>query len=372
MASDNDNGDQFLNDEEDEDIDLINDDDSTSVTVAVAGTPTVTTTTTAVTPSTIDSRRLFQKLWTDEDEIELLQGYYDHITTRGMMTSSSHHHHDTTAFYDEIKRKLQLEFNKNQLVEKLRRLKKKYRNVVGKIASGKELVFKSPHDQATFDISSKIWNNDDEVQNHNLNGNGNGNGNEIGDMEKKVRSRKRARPGGVKIEEGYVQPLQQFGHGLGVGTGVGNQGGVSRNVNANVVEETVKSCLLPLFKELANNSSNGGSRGLGLGLGGMNLDSFGIGDMSDDKWRKQHILELEVYLKRLELMQDQVKSRLDELRYAFASELLFCFIEVKTNTCNSHCRNVQQQSSEMQAVEHISSRSWVLLIHASEGSNICE
>nr|GEX05181.1 hypothetical protein [Tanacetum cinerariifolium] len=293
----------------DEDIDLINDDDdSTSVTVAVAGTPTVTTTT-AVTPSTIDSRRLFQKLWTDEDEIELLQGYYDHITTRGMMTSSSHHHHDTTAFYDEIKGKLQLEFNKNQLVEKLRRLKKKYRNVVRKIASGKEFVFKSPHDQATFDISCKIWNNDDEVQNHNFNGNGNGN--EIGDMEKKVRSRKRARSSGVKIEEGYVQPLQQFGHGLGVG--MGNEGGVSRNVNANVVEEMVKSCLLPLFKELANNSSNGGSRG--LGLGGMNLDAFGIGDMSDDKCRKQHILELEVYLKRLELMQDQVKSRLDELRY---------------------------------------------------------
>ncbi|PWA67949.1 hypothetical protein CTI12_AA313410 [Artemisia annua] len=201
-----------------------------------------------------------QRLWTDEDEIELLQGYYDYITTRGLMTSSSHHHHDTTAFYDEIKGKLQLEFNKNQLVEKLRRLKKKYRNV-------------------------------DENVAFNLNENNNG---DVHSLEKK-RPRKRSRSGGVKIEEGYVQPQQQF--------------------------ETVKSCLLPLFKELVSSSANGGSRGLGSGLGGMGLDmfgggamSFGIGDMSDEKWRKQHILEMEVYLKRLELMQDQVKSRLDELK----------------------------------------------------------
>ncbi|GKC47755.1 probable transcription factor, partial [Tanacetum coccineum] len=300
---------------------------------------TTTFTPSAVTPSTtaVDSRRLFQRLWTDEDEIELLQGYYDYITTRGMMTSSSHHHHDTTAFYDEIKGKLQLEFNKNQLVEKLRRLKKKYRNVVSKIASGKEYVFKSPHDQATFDIACMIWkdvntnnnnstpvvvvNGIDEDENVAFNLNENNNG-DVNSLEKK-RSRKRSRSGGVKIEEGYVQPQQQFGHGLGTGAGMGggSEGGGSGNVNANVIEETVKSCLLPLFKELVNNSSNGVSRGLGSGLGGMGLDmfggasmNFGIGDMSDEKWRKQHILELEVYLKRLELMQDQVKSRLDELK----------------------------------------------------------
>uniref|UniRef100_A0A803KPL3 Glabrous enhancer-binding protein-like DBD domain-containing protein n=1 Tax=Chenopodium quinoa TaxID=63459 RepID=A0A803KPL3_CHEQI len=125
-----------------------------------------------------DSRRLFQRLWTDEDEIELLQGFLDYTSSRG--TTSSGHHHDTAAFYDQIKSKLQLEFNKNQLVEKLRRLKKKYRNVISKMSSGKEFVFKSPHDQATFELSSKIWSNispnfrgvaefDDDDQNPNPN-----------------------------------------------------------------------------------------------------------------------------------------------------------------------------------------------------------
>jgi hypothetical protein len=36
--------------------------------------------------------------------------------------------------------------------------------------------------------------------------------------------------------------------------------------------------------------------------------------MMDEKWRKQHILELEVYSKRLELVQDQIRAQLNELR----------------------------------------------------------
>ncbi|KAK9057415.1 hypothetical protein SSX86_022250 [Deinandra increscens subsp. villosa] len=386
---------------EEDDVDLIDDeeddeeeeDDSMSsgagdgagVTVAVAGavSPNVTTTAAVITPATVttttdsivrtdaivelkkplplpldDSRRLFQRLWTDEDEIELLQGFLDYTTQRGT-NNSSHHHHDTTAFYDQIKGKLQLDFNKNQLVEKLRRLKKKYRNVLAKTSSGKEYAFKSAHDQATFDLSCKIWSEpvapavtdgngggiDDEDQPHNANftsltfnlndhNSSNPNSNGIGiagvadpnSSEKKTpRPRKRSRSTPVvKIEENCNQQ-QLFGQSVGAGTGAGAGASNSNNLTTTLVEETVKSCLLPLFKELVNNSSNGAggsSRGLGLGLGGMNVNvntfggpmNFPIGDMSDEKWRKQNILELEVYSKRLELMQDQIKSWLEELR----------------------------------------------------------
>uniref|UniRef100_A0A7N0RHM3 Glabrous enhancer-binding protein-like DBD domain-containing protein n=1 Tax=Kalanchoe fedtschenkoi TaxID=63787 RepID=A0A7N0RHM3_KALFE len=58
---------------------------------------------------------------------------------------------------DLVKSKLQLDFNKNQPVEKLRRLKKKYRNVLARVSLGKEVQFRSPHDQATFEIANKIW-----------------------------------------------------------------------------------------------------------------------------------------------------------------------------------------------------------------------
>jgi hypothetical protein len=93
------------------------------------------------------------------------------------------------------------------------------------------------------------------------------------------------------------------------------------------IEETVKTCLSPLFKELINTAidsgmgagvsrSNGilGSEfGLGLGVGLLNPDGS-VPVLKDAKWRKQQIMELEVYLRRIELLQDHVKSTLEELK----------------------------------------------------------
>ncbi|CAK9143076.1 unnamed protein product [Ilex paraguariensis] len=300
-----------------------------------------------------ESRRLFQRLWTDEDEIELLRGFLEYNTSRsGTHNSSSHP--DTTAFYDQIKSKLQLEFNKNQLVEKLRRLKKKYRNVLNRIESGKECVFKSPHDQATFEISQRIWSgvslnrgagggiDDDDTSpvpnphpkpKPNTNSNPNlidqnidtgylivGNCNHT--SEKKISSsRKRSRgggggcSGGVKVEDDHGINPQPVGVGVATTT-------ASPPIPKNLIEETVRSCVSPLFKELVNNVMNrpGGLRGFGMGLSLMPLDFGGQMDIvggrgaAGEKWREQQILELEVYSKRLELVQDQIKGQLEGLR----------------------------------------------------------
>ncbi|KAE9615992.1 hypothetical protein Lal_00017586 [Lupinus albus] len=339
-----------------------------------------------------DSRRLFQRLWTDEDEIELLQGFLDYTSQRG-----SSHHNDTALFYYQIKSKLQLDFNKNQLVEKIRRLKKKYRNVLNKISSGKDFSFKSAHDQATFEISRKIWSNigqitgggvddnaldEDEINlnpiqnpnNHNPNINLNlvqpgpkyevvmlGNSGE----KKSTPSRKRSRPRStmMRIDE---KPHEFLNDGSGSGLNLNlNQdhkcisnstnARVAANVNNNknyenncnsgkqhssnsskpgLIEETVRSCLTPVLKELVAGGGGVmgggtfGARGFGIGgFGSMNsipmpmmpLSYLGLGsggDVVNEKWRKQQILELEVYAKRLELVQDQIKAALEELRSA--------------------------------------------------------
>lgn len=303
-----------------------------------------------------EQRRLFQRLWTDEDEIELLQGFLEYTTSRGSINSS--HHHDTTAFYDQIKCKLQLDFNKNQLVEKLRRLKKKYRNVLNKIGSGKDYVFKSPHDQATFEISRKIWSGgggvaprgvvvaeeggyDDEDANPNFNvhlidqsSNPNPSGVDINIADKKTpRPRKRSRGAAVKIEEKQFgfncgsnlqynnqqhSAVQTPSVGVSVVTPMATPVGMASAPVTNLIEETVKSCLSPIFKELLHNVLNlngptGSSRGFGFAMSPMPLVL--TGDlMADEKWRKQQILELEVYSRRLELVQDQIKAQLEELR----------------------------------------------------------
>ncbi|XP_043725093.1 probable transcription factor At3g04930 isoform X2 [Telopea speciosissima] len=283
-------------------------------------------------PALDDSRRLFQRLWTDGDEIGLLQGFLDYTMQRG--THNSSHHHDTAPFYDQIKTQLHLDFNKNQLVEKLRRLKKKYRNVLNRISSGKEFSFKSPHDQATFEISRKIWSStggtvgvgveevvlEDEEGNpnptsnttncnenfHNINNNSNvdANKSEIKMSRSQRRSRKRA-------AEDHLS----------------NYHNQTTSSIPNVIEDTVRSCLSPLFKELlycaisSGGPCNAGGYGGGLALnplplnfGGNNSLNFSGGEVVDEKWRKQQILELEVYSKRIELVQDQIKSALEKLK----------------------------------------------------------
>lgn len=289
-------------------------------------------------PQLDESRRLFQRLWTDEDEIGLLQGFLDYTTQRGNANS---HHHDTALFYDQIKSKLQLDFNKNQLVEKLRRLKKKFRNLMTKITSGKDVSFKSPHDQATFEISSRIWSNEfskpgvsaveDTVLDEDE---GNANLVPLNDDygEKKTpksRKRSRSKPPGVKIEENRLMNDAILANNSNCNGNVDNvaatSGGLRSDGNvAGLIEETVKSSLSPLFKELLGNGTGGGF-GFGLrGYGSLPMNamplhfsgssSFGGGEIADERWRKQQILELEVYSKRLDLVQDQIKAALDELR----------------------------------------------------------
>ncbi|KAH0731498.1 hypothetical protein KY289_002686 [Solanum tuberosum] len=353
-----------------------------------------------------ESRKLFQRLWTDEDEIELLRGFLEYTTQRGLNTSSPQHHYDTTAFYEQIKSKFQLDFNKNQLVEKLRRLKKKYRTVVSKMGSGKDFVFKSAHDQVTFDISHRIWSTggsyarsspggsvgfsappledggvglgleDDEDVNPNPNPDSivlyhspkfNLNSNPNGIAIKIPRSQKRSPVPleAVKVEH---QPYQPPGVRINVHMPATNSNPVAAAPAAppvsgvtapqvsgvaappvagvaasapttvaasvpNLIEETVRNCVSPIFKELVNNVANlnGSARGFGFGFGfggmGMSPIPLGLGQglgfgggamsmemMGDEKWRKQQMLELEVYSKRLELVQDQVKAQLEELR----------------------------------------------------------
>ncbi|CAJ1961024.1 unnamed protein product [Sphenostylis stenocarpa] len=305
-----------------------------------------------------DSRRLFQRLWTDEDEIELLQGFLDYTAQRG-----SSHHNDTALFYDQIKSKLQLDFNKNQLVEKIRRLKKKYRNVLNKISSGKEFSFKSAHDQATFEISRKIWSSvapigdnsldDDEINpspnpnpNHNPIPHPNLNFSPVilknetifrNSVEKKTPKRSRPRSA-VKVESNdgsasnrdhnytsnataTVTPTATATNTTATPTTTTNNNNCNSGYGNNIpslIEETVRSCLSPVLRELMGAMGGGafGGRGFALNLNPlplMNL-SYGGGEVVDEKWRKQQILELEVFSKRLELVQDQIKAAMEELR----------------------------------------------------------
>lgn len=72
------------------------------------------------------------------------------------------------------------------------------------------------------------------------------------------------------------------------------------------IEETMRSCFSPLLKELLDDAPEEP-----LSTSPMPLCP---GEGGDEQWRKQRILELEVYLNRLELLQGKIKARLEELQ----------------------------------------------------------
>ncbi|KAL1188644.1 putative transcription factor [Cardamine amara subsp. amara] len=94
----------------------------------------------------------FQRLWSEDDEIAVLQGLIDYKTETGVSP-----YDDTTGFYQLVKKSISFDVSKIQFMEKLRSLKKKYENNVGKAKNGEEPTFSKSHDRKAFDLSKNVW-----------------------------------------------------------------------------------------------------------------------------------------------------------------------------------------------------------------------
>ncbi|ESQ29258.1 hypothetical protein EUTSA_v10023503mg [Eutrema salsugineum] len=93
-----------------------------------------------------DSKKpAFQRLWTEEDEITVLQGMIDFKADTGKSP-----YEDTNLYYDFIKKSISFDVSKNQFMDKIRSLKKKY------MSKGKT-AFTKPHDQKSFKLCQNIW-----------------------------------------------------------------------------------------------------------------------------------------------------------------------------------------------------------------------
>lgn len=99
-----------------------------------------------------ESKKLFQRIWGDDDELALLQGMIDFREKKGMDPFAN-----TNAFHHFVKKSLGQEFTHSQLANKIRVLKKKYSNNEGKGKDGEDRSFSKPHEQKVFELSKKIW-----------------------------------------------------------------------------------------------------------------------------------------------------------------------------------------------------------------------
>ncbi|KAL6567887.1 hypothetical protein OROGR_001555 [Orobanche gracilis] len=92
------------------------------------------------------------RLWSDDDEVTLLNGMIDFKNMKGQDPNA-----DMMAFYNFIKGKLKVDFSKDQLKTKIRRMKKRFVNALKKSENGEDPVFSKPHEVRAFELSKKIW-----------------------------------------------------------------------------------------------------------------------------------------------------------------------------------------------------------------------
>ncbi|CAN6300773.1 unnamed protein product [Urochloa humidicola] len=301
-----------------------------------------------------ERRPLFQRLWTDEDEIVILRAFAEFTAQRG--TSFASHQYDTTPFYEDMRRRLNTGFTKNQLVEKIRRLKRKYRNCVERLrVAGAAFTFRSPHEQAIFEIARTIWRPDSDKHGRDSDDEGGGhdgaslaaidaNGDSTKSPTSRPRRGRRRRTGDFPADATAAETLAlppapmpvttedalpsfpapglpAMDGGIGVGgismdpAAAGMPAALSAAAAAVTGGSSAENPILAaLFKEMvrAMLSIGGGVNGAPLGLEPPPA-IVGL-PMEGEKWRQQRIRELEVYLRRIDLLQDQARAALEELR----------------------------------------------------------
>ncbi|CAH8277650.1 unnamed protein product [Arabidopsis lyrata] len=95
-------------------------------------------------------KQLFQRLWSEEDEIVFLQGMIDFRRDIGKSVSD-----DMNGFFEKLKDSISFEVKGvNQFVNKIRSLKNKY------VVKKKSGDFTKDHDKKCFELAKMIWGSD--------------------------------------------------------------------------------------------------------------------------------------------------------------------------------------------------------------------
>ncbi|CAK9320964.1 unnamed protein product [Citrullus colocynthis] len=231
-----------------------------------------------------ESKKLFQRLWSEDDEIAILNGMIDYSARKGADPAL-----DMNAFHDFIKKSLHVDVTKAQLVDKIRRLKKKYRNNADRGKKGADPTFSKPHEQKGFELSKKIWGGEGifrtpVVEQPKPNANGTPKKNQRGNTSKTLASLKaELLPSPDASKEDDKMKIDDSEAPSGCMDGFV---AFERSLGAVGLPE---SFLKP-----------------GLELIGQSKRTE-----LEEEWKKLHLAELELFLKRTELIRDQTKLILD-------------------------------------------------------------
>lgn len=96
-------------------------------------------------------KRPSQRIWGLDDELKIVKGMLEYKEKFGVDFNSN-----LDSFYRFIKDLLNAVVDKNQLVNKIRKLREKYRDIAAKEANGEGIVLKN-HEEELHEVSKKVW-----------------------------------------------------------------------------------------------------------------------------------------------------------------------------------------------------------------------
>ncbi|CAI8597306.1 unnamed protein product [Vicia faba] len=230
-----------------------------------------------------DSKRLFQRVFNEDDEMAIIKGLYDFITKT--QTDPFKYH---SAFYEFVKKSIHFKVTLEQLRDKIRRLKHKYET---KAKTGKTPNFSKQNDRIIFEFSQKIWGGKFNVNEAEEKGKPNGKLSQKEPAAKKPRTTKK-----LVLEPDSPMVVKE-----------------TRKVERTDTENRGPS--LALNELIRFDESVSATREtIGAMKRGMELIEESERKELARRWEKVQIAEMEVFKMRADLAVDQAMSILDALK----------------------------------------------------------
>ncbi|XP_076941312.1 GLABROUS1 enhancer-binding protein-like [Bidens hawaiensis] len=222
-----------------------------------------------------EKKLLFQRLWSEENEVELIQGMIDYVKAKGKDPAA-----DVNDFHEFVKQSLHVDVNDRQMLAKARRLKKKFENNVARVETkGKVRSFSNPHEKKMYELSKHLWGRDG------------GGGNNIRNVGLTSCSKK------VKVKVNVTPKTPKTGGSVKIVGPVNGNDGDSKSVQ--VQAKVVQSdCLGSLGMPFTDEAIM--SKGLELVSGAKKVEM-------EAKWKDLKMLELQHFMKKVDVLKEQAE-----------------------------------------------------------------
>ncbi|MBA0600327.1 hypothetical protein Gorai_006515 [Gossypium raimondii] len=184
-------------------------------------------------------------------------------------------HTDMNGFYDFVKKSIHTNVSKVQLMDKVRRLKKKFKNNVGKNKKGEDPTFSKAHEQKAFELSKKIWGVSGKVESSTAKSNGKAKGN-----NKVVAALKAELPSSSDKKTDNAVPIE-----------------------VDIVVSKSYSSLLDMKFSVSDTE-------VGVVKVGLDMVDGEKKAALEAKWRKLQMAQLELFVERAEFVTEQAKLAL--------------------------------------------------------------